>query len=66
MNENEIGRPIVPVRNTSRVTVWRGRVFMAPLGYVTMGPNKFGEMIASNGADVLVMKEVGTVLDEEG
>lgn len=63
--ENEIGRPILPVKNTSRVTVWRGRVFMAPLGYVTMGPNKFGDMIASNGLDVVVMTEVGTVLDED-
>jgi hypothetical protein len=65
MNENEIGRPILPVKNTSRVTVWRGRVFMAPLGYVTMGPNKFGEMIATNGLDIRVMTEVGTVLDED-
>ena len=65
MNENEIGRPILPVKNTSRVTVWRGSVFMAPLGYVTMGPNKFGDMIASNGLDVVVMTEVGTVLDED-
>lgn len=65
MNENEIGRPILPVKNTTRVTVWRGKVFMAPLGYVTMGPNKFDEMIASNGLDVVVMTEVGTVLDED-
>jgi hypothetical protein len=65
MNENEIGRPILPVKNTQRVTVWRGRVYMAPLGYVTMGPNKFGDMIASNGLDVLVMTEVGSVLDED-
>jgi hypothetical protein len=65
MELNEFGRPILPVKNTSRVTVWRGKVFMAPLGYVTMGPNKFDEMIASNGLDVLVMTEVGTVLEDD-
>lgn len=65
MEDRDLSRPILPVKNTQRVTVWRGRVFMAPLGYVTMGPNKFGDMIASNGLDVVVMTEVGTVLDED-
>ena len=51
--------------NTSRVTVWRGQVYMAPLGYVCMGPDSSGRMIATNGLDVREMKLVGQVLDDE-
>lgn len=64
MNENR-GRPILPIKNTSRVTVWRGKVYMAPLGYACMGPDSQEErLLASNGDDVITMTEIGTVWDE--
>lgn len=58
------GRPILPIKNTSRVTVWRGKVYMAPLGYACMGADGDGRVIASNGEDVMEMKMIGTVLDD--
>lgn len=51
--------------NTSRVTVWRGGVYIAPVGYMCMGPDSADRMIASNGLDVIEMTHVGSVLDDE-
>ena len=59
------GRPILPIKNTSRVTVWRGKVYMAPLGYACMGPDGEERLIASNGEDIIVMTEIGTVYEDE-
>lgn len=64
MNENNIGRPILPIRNSQRVTVWKGDVYMAPLGYACMGADSEGRLIASNGSDVVEMVNVGRVLEE--
>lgn len=65
MNSSENARPIMPIRSTSRVTVWRGKVFVAPLGYTTMGVDSENRLIASNGTDVVEMVEIGTVFDNE-
>lgn len=65
MNENSnVGRPILPIRNSQRVTVWRGEVYVAPLGYTCMGPGSGDRLWASNGSDMVEMVNVGRVLDE--
>lgn len=62
--DNNPGRRILPIKNTSRVTVWRGKVYMAPAGYACMGPDSEGRLIASDGESILVMTEIGSVYDE--
>lgn len=54
----------MPMTRT-RVTIWKGRVFMAPPGFTVLGPNRWGRLLATNGTVILEMTDVGQeVLDE--
>jgi hypothetical protein len=42
-----------------RICVSDGIVYMAPWGYTPMGMNGMGEMLATNGDDIMTMPRVG-------
>ena len=49
-----------------RICVSDGIVYMAPMGYTPMGMNGLGEMLATNGSDVMVMPKVGRTHSSRG
>ncbi len=55
------GRPVVPIVSRQPVSVYRGRVYMAPRGFTAMGPDAEGRMIATNGEGTIAMVEIGLV-----
>lgn len=48
-----------------RICVAEGIVYMAPWGYTPMGKNGLGEMLATNGSEVMVLPKVGRQVQPE-
>lgn len=58
MNDEET-RAARAVGGNPRICVSDGIVYMAPFGYTPMGMNEAGEMLATNGEEVMPLPRVG-------